>query len=105
MTERTTCKTVTFTRPFLLSGIGEIQAAGTYVVETNEELLEDVSFLAYRRFETLIFLPARSGGAVIERVVQIDPAELEAAEKREASIAELEGSRLAMVSAADHGNN
>jgi hypothetical protein len=44
MTERTTRTTVTFTRPFSLSGIDEVQAAGTYTVETNEELLQDVSF-------------------------------------------------------------
>jgi hypothetical protein len=93
MTERTTRKTVTFTRPFSLSAIGEVQAAGTYTVETNEELLQDVSFPAYRRIETLIFLPARPGGAFVERVVKIDPLELEAAEERDASIAELEGLR------------
>jgi len=100
MTVRTIRKTVTFTRPFSLSGIDEVQAAGTYAVETNEELLQDVSFPAYRRIETLIFLPARRGGAFVERVVNIDPSELEAAEKRDASIAELEGSRRAMASIA-----
>jgi hypothetical protein len=35
MTVRTTNKTVTFTRPFSLSGI-EAQAAGTYTVDTSE---------------------------------------------------------------------
>jgi hypothetical protein len=91
MTERTIRTTVTFTWPFLLSGIGEIQPAGTYIVETNEELLEEVSFPAYRRIETLIFLPARPGGAIVERIVNIDPLELEAAEERDASITELNG--------------
>ena len=88
------------TRPFSLSGIDEVQAAGTYTVETNEELLQDVSFPAYRRIETLIFLPARPGGAFVERVVNIDPLELEAAEERDASIAELEGLGCAMASVA-----
>jgi hypothetical protein len=96
LTVRTTRKTVTFTRPFLLSGIDEVQAAGTYAVETTEEPLQGVSFPAYRRIETLIFLPARRGGPFVERVVNIDPFELEAAQKRDASIAELEGSRRAM---------
>ena len=100
MTVRTSRKTVTFTQPFSLRGIDEVQAAGTYTVETSEELLEAVSFPAYRRMETLIFLPARPGGPFVERVVNIDPLELEAAAKRDASIAELEGSRHAMAAVA-----
>jgi hypothetical protein len=100
MTERTTRKTVTFTQPFSLSAIGEVQPAGTYTVETNEEPLQGVSFPAYRRIETLIFLPSRPGGARVERVVNIDPFELEAAQKNDASIAELEGLRRAMASVA-----
>ena len=31
---------VTFTHPFNLSGVDEVQPAGTYTVETDEELLE-----------------------------------------------------------------
>ena len=87
MTVRTSHKSVTFTRPFSLSGIDEVQTAGTYTVETSEELLQGVSFPAYRRIETLIFLPARPGGAFVERVVNIDPLELEAAHKRDAGLA------------------
>ena len=99
MTVRTSNKTVTFTRPFSLSGI-DAQAAGTYTVETTEELLQGVSFPAYRRMETLIFLPSRPGGTFVERVVNIDPLELEAAQKRDASIAVLEGARHAMAGVA-----
>jgi hypothetical protein len=96
MTVRTSRKTVTFTQPFSLRGIDEVQAAGTYTVETSEEPLQGVSFPAYRRIETLIFLPARPG-TFVERVVDIDPLELEAARKSDASIAALEGSRHAMA--------
>ena len=39
MTVRTSRKTVTFRQPFSLSGIDEVQPAGTYTVETDEELL------------------------------------------------------------------
>ena len=56
------------------------------------------SFPAYRRMETLIFLPSRPGGAFVERVV--NPLELEAAQKRDASIAVLEGARHAMAGVA-----
>jgi hypothetical protein len=100
MVGRTSHKAVTFTQPFSLSGIDEVQAAGTYTVETNEEPLQGVSFPAYRRMETLIYLPSRPGGAIVQRVVNIDPVELEAAQKRDASIAVLEGARHAMAGVA-----
>jgi hypothetical protein len=87
MTMRTSHKTVTFTRPFSLSAIDEVQPAGTYTVETDEELLQGVSFPAYRRIATLIFLPSRPGGAFVEQVVNIDPQELEAAQERDVASA------------------
>ena len=86
MTVRRSHRTVTFTQPFSLSGIDEVQAAGTYTVETAEELPQGLSFPAYRRIATLIFLPLRPGGAFAERVAEIDPLELESAQKRDASI-------------------
>ncbi len=49
MTVRTTSKTVTFTHPFNLSGMDKAQPAGTYTVETDEELLQTLSLPAYRR--------------------------------------------------------
>ena len=100
MTMRTSHKTVTFTQPFSLNGIDEVQAAGTYTVETNEEPLQGVSFPAYRRVETLIFLPSRPGRPFVERVVNIDPLELEAVQKGDAAIAALEGARHAMAGVA-----
>ena len=87
MTVRTNHKAITFTRPFSLSGIDEAQLAGTYTVETHEELLPGLSFPAWRRIATLIFLPSRPGGAFVERVVTIDPLELEAAQEKDAASA------------------
>ncbi len=49
MTIRTTTKTVTFTQPFHFDSIDGVQPPGAYEVGTDEELIEDVSFLAYRR--------------------------------------------------------
>ena len=86
MTVRTSHKTVTFTRPFSLSAIDELQAAGTYTVETDEELLPGLSFPAYRRVATLIFLRSRGGGPVVEEVANIDPLELRAAQERDAGL-------------------
>ena len=74
MTVRTSRKSVTFTRPFSLSGLDELQPAGTYTVETDEELLPGLSFPAYRHVATLILLRSRGGGPLVEEVA--DPLEL-----------------------------
>ena len=87
MSVRTSHKTVTFARPFALSALDEVQAAGTYTVETEEELLPGLSFPAWRRIATMIFLPSQPGGAFVEQVVNIDPLELEAAQARDAASA------------------
>lgn len=90
MNARTSSKTVTFTRPFVLSGIDGVQPAGTYTVETDEELLQALSFPAYRRVATWIQLPSSPGGAAsaagLARVANIDPGELEAALTRDAAV-------------------
>jgi hypothetical protein len=70
-----------------LNGLDEAQSAGTYTVQTHEESLPVLSFLAWRRTATLIFLPSRPGGAFVEQLVEIDPLELEAAEERDAALA------------------
>jgi hypothetical protein len=85
MTVRTTSKTVTFMHPFNLSGTDEVQPAGTYTVETDEELLEpSSSFPAYRRISTLMRLPVRTTGAVRTQIVEINPVELAAVLARDA---------------------
>jgi hypothetical protein len=61
MTVRTTSRTVTFMYPFSLSGTVEVQPAGTYTVETNEELLQASSITAYRRIATLLRLEQTTG--------------------------------------------
>ena len=85
MTVRTSRKSVTFTQPFSLSGFDEVQPAGTYTVETDEELLPGLSFPAYRRVATLIFLRSRGGGPC-RGVANIDPLELQAAQERDAGL-------------------
>ena len=78
MTIRTTSKTVTFVRPFVLDGLDEVQPAGTYDVETDEELLDTVSIRAYRRVSTLVHLHALPSSPRVPRTVTIDPVELDA---------------------------
>lgn len=84
MTVRTTSKTVTFMHPFNLSGTDEVQSAGTYTVETDEELLRTSSIPAYRRISTLIRLSARTTGTVLTQIVETNPVELAAALARDA---------------------
>jgi hypothetical protein len=83
MTVRTSSRTVTFSRPFLLSGIGDFQPAGAYTVETDEELMQELSFPVYRRIATLMLLPPRLGGGLTQ-IATIDPLELEVALERDA---------------------
>ena len=78
MTARTTSKTVTFTHPFNLSGMEEMQPAGTYTVETDEELLQTSSLPAYRRISTLMRLTTRPRGMVLTQIVEVKPQELAA---------------------------
>jgi len=65
--------------PFLHSQSGGLQPAGTYTVETEEELVEGLSFPAYRRVSTTITRQGNSAGALVQ-VFTVDPQELEKAQ-------------------------
>ncbi len=77
MNPRTSRKTVTFTRSFSLRGIDG--------VETDEELIEGLSFPAYRRVATVMFLPPQPGGTIMGQIATVDPLELEAAQARDSA--------------------
>jgi hypothetical protein len=83
MTVRTTSTTATFMHPFSLSETDELHPAGTYTVETDEELLEPASFPAYRRIATFIRLE-RTAGTVLAQIVETNPVELAGALARDA---------------------
>jgi len=83
MTIRTTSKTVVFHYPFMLSGLEALQPAGTYQVETDEEQMEDVSFLAFHRIATLIHLHPTREQPGITQTMTVDPNELEQALARD----------------------
>ena len=88
MTIRTSKKTVTFGRPFVLGGLDEVLPAGTYSVETDEELLDSISFPAYRRILSVIRLHEKPGHPGLTQTLTIDPNELDAALKRDQAPAE-----------------
>jgi hypothetical protein len=81
---RTTSKSLVFRHPFKLSGVDDVQPAGSYAVETVEEQL-DRSFDAYRRIVTMTRLPGTPGTAETGRVIDIDPADLGTLQARDAA--------------------
>jgi hypothetical protein len=83
MSVRTITRNVTFRRAFSLQGVDGMQPPGTYAVETDEEQILGLSFLAYRRMTTTITLPVPNGGLVARQVSTIDPADLESALARD----------------------
>ena len=86
MTIRTTTRTVTFRRPFWLKGVDRTLPAADYRVVTDEAPIEGLSFPAYRRISTAIFVPAPSGSAI--EMVTVDPLDLEAALEQDAATRE-----------------
>ena len=84
MTARTKRSTVHFSAPFALHPLDGMQPAGDYEIDADEETIDGLSFIAWRRVATFITLPALS---VPDRrsvqLVGIDPAELEAALDRD----------------------
>ena len=80
MNTRTKHTTVKFTAPFLLRGVDEIQPPGDYAIDEDEELIDGLSWLTYRRVATFIQLPAVSStDRLRSQLVAIDHFELEAA--------------------------
>jgi hypothetical protein len=53
-------------------------------VVTDEKLIDGVSFWAYQRVSTAIFVPAQSGSSV--EMVTIDPLDLQAAQEQDAAM-------------------
>ena len=70
MSERITHQMIAFDRPFPVKLLDHDQSAGIYEVETIEELIEGLSFPAYRRISTSIRLP---DGPHSHQVVPIAP--------------------------------
>jgi hypothetical protein len=79
MLTRSQRTTIVFRRPFVMKGLDRPQPAGTYDVETEEELLEGLSFPAYRRVSTTMTPRAQAPGIVLQALL-VDPAELDKAQ-------------------------
>jgi len=79
MSTRTRRSIVHYSAPFALRGIDEVQPPGDYAIDQDEDRIDGVSWLAYRRLATFIHLPAVSTNKMTAQLVEIDIAELEAA--------------------------
>jgi len=79
MFARVTESTVTFKREFTLTPFDRPQPAGTYLLVTDEEQIDGLSFLAFRRTATSLHLPAIAVSSHPREVFLVDPAELDAA--------------------------
>jgi hypothetical protein len=87
MSARTRQQTVTFSKAFSLAGFERAQPPGTYLVEIEEELVPDLTFSAYQRTATVMYLlnsPSSPMGGY--EVATVDPLDLEAALHRDAEM-------------------
>jgi hypothetical protein len=81
---RTKRSTVTFSRAFTLETAKRSFPAGAYELVTDEELIEGLSFAAYRRVASWIITPEQNSSSATEMIV-IDPVEFAAAHARDAA--------------------
>jgi hypothetical protein len=65
-----------------VKGVDRLLPPANYRVITNEEVIEGLSFQAYRRISTEIFVPTQSGSAI--EMLTVDPLDLQAAKERDA---------------------
>lgn len=79
MTRRTTQSVVSFSSAFILPGFHTPQPAGAYRVDHDEESIEILSRLAWRRVGTFIHLPRIGQEGATHQMVPINPADLDAA--------------------------
>jgi hypothetical protein len=82
---RSTTAEVTFRHSFDLKAVGSGLPAGTYRVDFEEEQIDGLSFLAYRRLATFIRIPATGHGSTSAQLFLVDPKELIEAQERDAA--------------------
>jgi hypothetical protein len=86
MTIRSRRESVTFKHPFRIRGIERLLPAGAYEIVTDEETIEGLSFLAWRRIATMIIVPAEDARNSTE-MLWIGSVDLADAQRIDASVA------------------
>lgn len=79
MTKRMNKRQVVFQHPFLLDETEEEFPAGAYVVETEEESLDGISFRAFRRIATTLIRHPPMGTFKPTKYWMVDPKGLDTA--------------------------
>jgi hypothetical protein len=85
MTIRSRRETITFQHPFRIKGIDRLLPPGAYAVITDEEMIEGLSFAAFRRVATMIMVPAAPPRSSTMEMISIGSADLSDAQRIDAS--------------------
>ncbi|MGJ4891069.1 hypothetical protein ACQR1Y_22940 [Bradyrhizobium sp. HKCCYLRH3099] len=82
MTIRSRRETVTFKHPFHIRGIARELPAGCYEVVTDEEMIDGLSFAAWRRVATVITVPSNGvqGATEMRAINSVDLANAQRAD-------------------------
>jgi hypothetical protein len=78
---RTRRETVVFRRPFRMPGVDHLVAAGAYTVVIDEEMIEGLSFPAFRRVATTIAVPAAPPNSAAMETISITARDLAEAQR------------------------
>jgi hypothetical protein len=84
MTMRSRRETITFQHPFRIRGVDRLLPSGAYEVITDEEMIEGLSFPAFRRIATMIMVPAAEQSLTME-MISIGSVDLSDAQRMDAS--------------------
>jgi hypothetical protein len=85
MNTRSRRETITFQHPFQINGIDRVLPLGAYEVITDEEMIEGLSFAAFRRVATLIMVPAAPPRSSTMEMISIGSVDLADAQRIDAS--------------------
>ena len=85
MTIRSRRETINFKHPFQIKGVDRPLPAGSYEVITDEELIEGLSFAAFRRVATMIMVPAAAPRSSTMEMISIGSVDLSDAQRIDAS--------------------
>jgi hypothetical protein len=79
MSRRTTRTTLSFRSPFTLPELDQTQPAGDYILDTDEETIDSMSRIAWRRVATFLHLPSIAQTRGFVERVSVDPTGLDVA--------------------------
>ena len=85
MTMRSRREAITFLHPFRIKGIDRLLPPGAYRVITDEELIEGLSFPAFRRVATMIMVPAAPPRSSTMEKISVGSVDLSDAQRIDAS--------------------